>query len=281
MPPNSTTGIISALNRAVRLSGEESANDTVLAALTAWEFWRDRGDGLASRFGLMLAYALVAGSFAVRVGQGIVEGGRMEQYLPLDAMLTGHLFVALVHSAMSGAFAISLAFERSAARLRMAAMQDSMTGLLNRGAFETFLRSALEAPGRPDLAVVILDIDHFKKINDTYGHAAGDRALRRSAAALSESAREGDLVARIGGEEFGIVLWNVSAEEAAEATERLRRAIEDIHFDYEGTVIRLTASAGYCSVEGHETDFDSVMRIADAGLYRAKRGGRTMFRSRP
>jgi diguanylate cyclase (GGDEF)-like protein len=247
---------------------------TVLAGMTAWEFWRDRGDGMASRLGLTLAYALIAGSFAVRVGQGFLEGGRMEQYLPLDAMLTAHLMVSVVHAAMSGAFALSLAFERSAVRLREAAMQDALTGLLNRGAFETFLRGELDGPRKRDLVVAIVDIDHFKMINDSHGHGAGDAAIRQTAAALAGSVRDGDLVARIGGEEFAVVLWDVPAEDLEDSAERLRRAIEDLRIEYEGATIRLTASIGCCRVEGGGCDFDTIMRIADAGLYRAKNEGR-------
>ncbi|MGY6710032.1 MAG: GGDEF domain-containing protein [Rhizobiaceae bacterium] len=246
----------------------------VLATLTAWEFWRDRHDGYLSRRGLTLAYLLIAASFGIRAGQGLLEGGQMEQYLPLDAMLTLHLFVALVHVAMAGAFAITLAFERNAETLRRFAMMDGLTGLLNRGAFEALLREAVGDSRRHRFALAILDIDHFKAVNDNFGHGAGDAAIRASAEALTRAVRTGDIVARIGGEEFAVVLWDVSQTQAGEVVEDLRRAIEAIELRYEGHLLRLTASAGYCHVQEGAGDFDRTMRAADAALYKAKREGR-------
>lgn len=246
----------------------------VLAGIIAWEFWRDRGDGLASRTALMLAYALIAISFGVRVGQGLVEGSRMEQFLPLDTMLAGHLFISVVHAAMSGAFAISLAFERKAATLRHAAMHDGLTGLLNRAAFENLLRSALTDRAREPFAVAIFDLDHFKTINDRLGHAAGDAAIRACADTLAREAGSGNAVARIGGEEFAAIIWDVSDDEAARLVEHMRRAIETQVVSFDDHVLRLTASAGFCHSGRLSLDFDSIMRRADAGLYAAKRGGR-------
>lgn len=245
-----------------------------LATLTAWEFWRDRSDGLASRQPLAFAYALMAASFALRVGQGVFEGSSMQQYLPIDTMLTGHLVVALISAAMSCAFAISLAFERSAARLRRAAMEDELTGLLNRRAFETELRMTMATPDSQPFAVAIFDLDHFKAINDSHGHAAGDTAIRQTAVSLAREAGPESSVARIGGEEFAVLLRHVTEDRARQMVEQMTRAIEQMPVTFGGTTLNLTTSAGICHSDQEAGDFDRIMRIADDGLYAAKKAGR-------
>src|SRR5690606_9778459 len=162
-----------------------------IAAATALEFWRDRADGLPSRYGLVFAYAIMAASFAARVLQGMLVGDNMERRLPDDLMLDIHLAIALIHTVASGAFALPAAYERSAMGLRMAAMRDPLTGLFNRRAFEAHVQERLAGEATGEFAVVFLDIDNFKLVNDRYGHAAGDQAIRQCARIAETSMRNG------------------------------------------------------------------------------------------
>ncbi|CFX36750.1 conserved membrane protein of unknown function [Candidatus Filomicrobium marinum] len=246
----------------------------------AYEFWRDRGDGLPSRYGLMLAYGLIAVSFSARVGQGILTSNGLTSYLPQDAWLQIHLFVALFHTTASGAFALSIAYERSTRELRDAALRDPLTGIHNRRAFEARLQEHLDSGASTNLAVIFFDIDYFKRINDQYGHAAGDAALRTCAEICTKNLRPTDFVARIGGEEFAVILPDISPRAALEATERIRRAVEKTVITHDARLFKVTMSAGLVhSSTVSCVDIDKLMKQADTGLYRAKNNGRNRTES--
>ncbi len=245
----------------------------VLATTIAYEFWRDRADRLPSRYGLILAYAVVAASFLLRAVQGTFDGLRFEEGLQQQQLLVVHLIVAVLHVAGSGAFAMSLAYERGAARLRYAATHDSLTGLMNRAAFEAAARQRLTLrDGR--FAIALIDIDHFKRINDLYGHAAGDAALRACAQTCRAELRASDIIARVGGEEFAVILDDVSLDDAAAAIERIRLAVAAHVVEIEDRQVVLTVSAGLCHADDSAETLDAVMRAVDDKLYEAKRGGR-------
>lgn len=246
---------------------------TTLAVLTAWEFFRDHEDRLWSRYGLAFAYGLISLSFGLRVVQGLVEGGSMVNAVPRDLALLAHLIVSTVYIAASGAFALSLAYERNAADLRKAASHDFLTGLLNRGAFEQKLRARYAAAAGQPFALALLDIDHFKAINDQHGHAAGDAVLRTCASIFRDHAHEGDLVARIGGEEFALVLNGPCAKAAERRVSQLIEAISRCTMGYAGRTIRVTVSAGMLHCDG-AADFDTLVARADQLLYTAKSNGR-------
>lgn len=243
------------------------------AAAIAAEFWRDRKDGLPSRYGLVVTYMLLAGSFLVRAGQGIVLGHTFPRHLPDDPLLEIHLLLAVFALAASGAFALSIAYERGAAELLRMAHHDDLTGIANRRAFEERLRGELDAHRTP-FAVVLLDIDHFKTINDRFGHAAGDAALRACARTCRTVLRNNDFIARIGGEEFALILPDVDSEKAYEISDRVRRAVGGTSIDWQGHRFRLTLSAGIYHSSAGDLDFDSIMRMADEQLYLAKDHGR-------
>ncbi|RUM97085.1 GGDEF domain-containing protein [Pseudaminobacter arsenicus] len=247
---------------------------TCLAVASGFEFWRDRGDGLPSRYGMVAAYGIIAASFAARVGQGLWQGSEMSRHLPDDLMLMIHLAVALLHIAATGAFALSLAYERDAVRLRRLAMHDSLTGLLNRSAFEARIRDYLATGERHDFAIVLFDLDHFKQINDTYGHAVGDDTLRACAKVFSESLRNPSIVARWGGEEFAAILTNISAADAFAVAERVRRKIRATVIMSGQHEVWVTVSAGVCHSSSGLENFDELLKRADAGLYTAKHNGR-------
>ncbi len=161
-------------------------------------------------------------------------------------------------------------------RRRREAFGDYLTGLANRRAFFEAAEQELarsQAVPRPT-AVIAFDADHFKAINDRHGHPGGDAVLQQLAAILGETFREVDVVARIGGEEFAVLLPSTDLPRAAVVAERLRAAVaaQVVHFD--GARIRYTVSAGVASLDDGEGGIDLLLKRADQALYAAKRAGR-------
>jgi diguanylate cyclase (GGDEF)-like protein len=157
------------------------------------------------------------------------------------------------------------------------ALEDPLTGALLRRALEPRLNQtyyrACEHGGA--MSVVLCDIDHFKKVNDTYGHAVGDRALVAVAAVLKSSQREGDLCCRYGGEEFLLLADGVAGENALSMADRLRRQVEELPFEVDGQRVRLTFSAGVaCFPDLYIKTAAELILFADEALYEAKRRGR-------
>lgn len=160
--------------------------------------------------------------------------------------------------------------------LKESAARDSLTGLYNHAKIEEFLDFEIRRHSRDDRPVcfVMMDIDHFKSINDTFGHQAGDTVLKATAELLRRSGREGDIVGRYGGEEFAVILNARSSEETAAYCERMRKAVEDSAFVHEGVEIRITISMGFsCGKPSAAGPFE-LIRAADKALYAAKQGGR-------
>jgi diguanylate cyclase (GGDEF)-like protein len=160
---------------------------------------------------------------------------------------------------------------------RQLAVRDGLTGLYNRRAFNELLTSAIanedrRAEGR--LGLVLLDLDHFKKLNDTYGHPAGDAALRSLAHLLNQHLRKGDQAARYGGEEFVVILPGSNEEHAKGAAERLRSALQKHRFVFEGARIPLTASLGVAIWPADGREPDGLLSASDRALYAAKEAGR-------
>ncbi len=160
---------------------------------------------------------------------------------------------------------------------RQLAVRDGLTGLYNRRAFTELLGAAIANEDRRpsgSLGLVILDLDHFKKLNDTYGHPAGDAALRSLARLLDQHLRKGDQAARYGGEEFVVILPGSDAEHTYGAAERLRSALEKHRFVFEGARIPLSASLGVAIWPGDGRDPEPLLAAADRALYAAKQAGR-------
>jgi diguanylate cyclase (GGDEF)-like protein len=163
-------------------------------------------------------------------------------------------------------------------QLRQMATIDDLTGALNRRAFFSAAEQEMERSVRYGnfISLVMFDIDHFKQVNDLHGHAVGDRALRAAVGALRSNLREVDILGRIGGEEFAVLLPETPLAGALEVAERLRQAIMDITLPLEDSrfPLRLTASLGVAERSGEEHSVDMVLARADAALYRAKSQGR-------
>jgi diguanylate cyclase (GGDEF)-like protein len=170
------------------------------------------------------------------------------------------------------------------ARLMELSKVDSLTELANRGHFQDYLQQVWRraAPDRTSLALLMVDVDHFKNYNDRYGHPAGDAALREVARVLGSNLRRpGDLVARYGGEEFVAVLPQASPETASQVAERVRQAVEGLQVRHEGssTARVLTVSVGVAhGVAGNLASPEALLKQADQALYQAKREGRNRIR---
>jgi diguanylate cyclase len=152
-------------------------------------------------------------------------------------------------------------------------VRDPLTGVLNRAAFEDQLRREVARSaghGRP-YALAVLDLDHFKQVNDRFGHAAGDRALKRVCALVGETIRDTDVFARVGGEEFALLMSDTEPAGAEHAAEKLRTRIEQ---EARAENMPLTISIGLAV--GRGTDADEVLLAADRALYEAKRRGRNL-----
>jgi diguanylate cyclase (GGDEF)-like protein len=161
--------------------------------------------------------------------------------------------------------------------LQLLATTDSLTGLPNR---REFMRRLEEQKGRllrgldDEAAVLMLDIDHFKSVNDQHGHAVGDAVIRHLAALMKDSQRKVDMLGRVGGEEFAALLPGADPEAARVFAERLRQRIEATPLEHEGLTLAVTVSVGIAAMDAKDEKADSVLARADEALYCAKRGGR-------
>jgi diguanylate cyclase (GGDEF)-like protein len=213
----------------------------------------------------------------------LAVGRSRDQYLALFArdatttILLAGLLVALTVTAAA-------ALQRSWSRQRKATLllerqvdTDELTGAASRRHFFALAQAELDRRNRygGSLSLLMLDIDHFKEVNDTCGHKSGDRVLRRLVEICAQIVRRVDFVGRVGGEEFAILLPETGTEQAAMVAERLRKAVAagEVHRDA-GKPIRITASLGVATVESAQENIDTLMSRADDALYQAKNGGR-------
>ena len=160
--------------------------------------------------------------------------------------------------------------------LRTLAMRDELTGTLSRRAFREQGEQVASLAGRHrhNLTAICFDLDHFKAVNDTFGHAAGDEVLRRAADAARERLRTSDIFGRLGGEEFGVILPETDRQGALQVAEKLRRDISALRFEFGGRTIGVTASFGIATFDIETRDLEGLMTRADAALYDAKARGR-------
>lgn len=152
---------------------------------------------------------------------------------------------------------------------------DPLTGLANRGAFDERLGQEWARIRRRGglLSLVMVDIDHFKRVNDTYGHTVGDRVLCAVASVIAGQCRDTDMATRYGGDEFAILVPGEAASGAAQFAERCRQAVETISLKVEAAVVRVTASFGVAD-SAEAASPDVLVQQSDQALYRAKQGGR-------
>jgi diguanylate cyclase (GGDEF)-like protein len=163
-----------------------------------------------------------------------------------------------------------------AAQLIHQARHDPLTGLVNRREFEQRLSHALASAADLDRrhAVLYMDLDNFKEVNDSGGHAAGDALLRAITHSLMDALRERDTLARLGGDEFGVLLENCTLDDAMRIAEKLRLAVAEFAFSWEGRTFPIGVSIGVVQVAGRCGSVADVLRSADASCYAAKHAGR-------
>ncbi len=211
---------------------------------------------------------------------------RSDRLLELVTLILGALTgETVIHSPWlsPGVLAVIAMLYRSAQveRLQTSAATDVKTGLLNASAWREQAEGRLRraAAAKQPVALLMIDLDHFKQINDTYGHLAGDEALRAVGASLLRDLRDRDAVGRFGGEEFAVLLENVTRDAAMALAERVRASIRNVALADGG---RLSASVGVAHEAGTQYGLQALLAAADVALYEAKSSGRDLVRlSRP
>ena len=240
----------------------------VLLGMIGFEYWRGRSEAPVPMTGLALLYWLVAASFFLCAAVLVSNGQLVLTAAPQNWAEDLNLYISVAGVTGTGALSLALDQTRVARRHRLEAMTDQLTGLLNRRAlFDRFGRAPLAGA-----AVVLVDLDHFKSINDTHGHEAGDLVLREFAELVRHLVRPEDSAARIGGEEFVLLLAASSNERACDIAERLRAAFAARIAALAGISLRATVSIGVALVD--DRGFEVALSEADAALYRAKDLGR-------
>jgi diguanylate cyclase (GGDEF)-like protein len=224
---------------------------------------------------------------------GLYFGSRYEVFPPSFAALMGQpvlLIIPKVLNVLAGCVVLSLLLfrwlplailERSASVQKTTDLQalaaiDFLTAIYNRRHFEELATAEFARAQRymRPLSVLMIDIDHFKEINDRFGHAAGDSVLQRVAVLCSVEKRESDVLARMGGEEFAILLPETTRNAAAQAAERLRNLISDSGPTAFGQKVDITVSIGVASYSASMSGIHALLRKADQALYAAKNSGR-------
>jgi two-component system, cell cycle response regulator len=215
--------------------------------------------------------------------------GRAESLLAIPLKAQQQTLGAVVLTGRRGAFDASaqrvlnilanhaaavLLSHRAQEELKHQAVRDGLTGLYNRREFGKLLGQAIARAGRLRFALLLFDIDHFKKLNDTYGHPAGDAALRNTAQMFERHMREDDQAARYGGEEFAAILPGADLPGAVRLAERVREAIEGSRIVFEGARLQVTVSLGVAVWPDDARDDEGLVAAADRALYAAKQGGR-------
>ncbi len=270
----------------IRLSGpaQMGLNLAVMAIYlyaAAFEFWRGRDERLQSRWPLIVLLVLhglffTVGAVAAVGGNLPVSGGPA-----VDSWLGLIYFETLVFVVGTAIFTVAMAHERGVLRHKVAASVDALTGVATRRAFLESAEALLEQSLRTDapLSLVLFDLDSFKNINDTYGHAVGDKALREFGSVVRQVLRSTDLTGRLGGEEFAVVLPGSSIGAAYVVAERIRLAYTAGCAEIASCNLNATVSAGVATAHPRST-LDGLIASADSALYQAKSDGRNRVETR-
>jgi diguanylate cyclase (GGDEF)-like protein len=241
----------------------------------AYEMWRGRGEKLSARwpiFGLLVLDGLMNAIGAEEAFFGEVTP------LALPPLTTGYglvYFETLLLTVGGAILVVLLERERAELMHKTAAQVDALTGVANRRAFTEHALQSLADSQREDapLSLVFFDLDHFKSINDSNGHAVGDHVLRRFADVAGRYLRPDDIIGRIGGEEFALILPCISPGAAYVIADRIRVAFSESCRNLDALSLNVTVSAGVAAAHAWSS-FDSMMQAGDEALYRAKTRGR-------
>ena len=247
-----------------------------LLALTAFEFRRGRQEKLPSRKAIIALFAFLAVFFASRialVGLAPYPFGALPMQMN---WLAAFSLVLILHSIILAVLIVAMSRERLEREQMLKAQTDLLTGALNRHAFEAYgerLIARHETSGEP-LCLLLFDLDQLKSLNDRFGHAGGDAILVQFAAMARENIRPGDLLFRLGGDEFCCLLPETSLARACEIGERVRVRFAAATMDLANVKVKVTASIGVASAETFGYAIDVLLHEADMAVYDAKRQGR-------
>lgn len=245
--------------------------------LTAYEFWRGRSEPLVSRWPAIFMLFAHGSLFLLRTPIATVLPWTPSTSDVFDSVwLTVLSFEALLFTIAIAFILLAMAKERTEHRHKTAAMIDPLTGIANRRSFlregsDLMKRHASDA--RP-AAVLLIDLDHFKSINDRFGHAIGDRVLQVFADEAKSNLRACDMVGRLGGEEFAALLYDAARERALAVAERIRASFAQAAGDVDGRPVGATVSIGVAVNGDQPLDVPELLRQADQALYHAKERGR-------
>ncbi len=250
-------------------------SSTIMGAACVWVILRPGRRpraaewGAAVMFGLNSIAQVAAGAAALAQGaqpdERYLELYRQINFLAMPAAFTG-----------MGLFTVLIVADDLADRMRTLALNDLLTGIPNRRGFEQAAAGTLALARRQSqpICVALADLDHFKVVNDSYGHHVGDLALKAFAKTLADEARAGDIIGRIGGEEFAVLLPWTDTSTCLEVIERLRLEVEANPVEAGRVPFSITASFGVAQVGPHHETVHDALRDADQALYEAKRAGR-------
>ncbi len=249
--------------------------NAVIAGFAVHDLWRGRGDGLRSRMPLLGVFASYGVLMLVRIALAPIAPFPFGAG-PLDVnWLAVYSWVVVGHAIFGAVLFLAMTMERREAEQRSFALSDPLTGLLNRRAFGDFAqRMARRRAGlRDPVAILVLDLDHFKQVNDRYGHDVGDRMLKAFAESAEDSVRPTDLLFRMGGEEFCFVLPATRLDDAIAVAERIRSAFEGVAVETPVGPASTTVSIGIAATS-FAVDVETLLAAADAAVYEAKARGR-------
>jgi diguanylate cyclase (GGDEF)-like protein len=252
-----------------------AAMSAVFAAYTVatgLEFWRGHGQPLPSRKPAIVFLFVHAAACGCRVPIALF-GGLSAPRLAVGPWFDILVFESLIHVLAMAILVVSMAKERAELEQRSVASTDELTGAASRRAFlaQGAVRIGAAAKKGAAASLLLIDLDHFKNVNDNFGHEVGDRMLRAFADCAAGVLRPGDLLGRIGGEEFAALLVGLDAEAAITAAERMRRAVEAIE---RPAGVRISVSIGVSTAARSERALGEMLREPDRALYRAKALGR-------
>jgi diguanylate cyclase (GGDEF)-like protein len=250
---------------------------TAYTWLTAYEFWRARSEPLVSRWPAIFMFFAHGALYILRTPLiAMLPASSANDTIFDSVWMTVLSSEALLLSISSAFILLAMAKERTEMRHRTAAMLDPLTGIANRRSFmqdATLLAKRHLAHPRPT-AVLLIDLDHFKSINDRFGHALGDRVLEIFTAAARKSMRGSDLIGRIGGEEFAAMLTDTNREKAVTVAERIRESFAQMAQEVDGRPVCATVSIGLVHSDAPALDVADLLAQADRALYNAKERGR-------
>jgi diguanylate cyclase (GGDEF)-like protein len=249
---------------------------TAYTWLTAYEFWRGRSEQLVSRWPAIFLLFAHGALFLLRTPLALLLPWAPDNHVFGSVWLTVLSFEALLFTISIAFVLLAMAKERTELRHRTAALVDPLTGIANRRSFlQDATQLAKRYSGRPlPTAVLLIDLDHFKSINDRFGHALGDRVLEIFSDTARQSVRSTDLLGRLGGEEFAAVLHDTSRDKAMAVAERIRKSFAHAAQEVDGRPVGATLSIGLAYCQEAALDVPELLAQSDQALYFAKERGR-------